>query len=188
MWSEDVERRCVRDDQFGYWLKVGTRKITSLGNRKEGLNQVSATNLSMRGTGVKVSIGQRGEDREASAILKVRAEVQGELSNSGDKRVLRLGKTVDIGGVDACIGEGGIQQQHTSREAISEGGEGCRVSSSCLLVDMMHMKGEESVRKEIVTFGPITQAERMEVNTLPVATRLPLLECTNTRPGIGKEE
>lgn len=109
--GEDVERGCVRNDQFGYWLKAGSRKIASLGNRKEGMKPVNTPYLSMRGTGEEVSIGQEGELRGGSAILQEGDGVRGKQdSTRGDERVLGLDKSVEVRGVDVSIGEGGYTE------------------------------------------------------------------------------
>lgn len=50
------------------------------------------------------------------------------------------------------------------------------------------MEGEKCVRHEIVIIGSLIQAERLDDNAVPAATRIPLQGCTNTRPGIDEKE
>lgn len=82
---------------------------------------------------------------------------------------------------------GGIQKHNSSMEAISGGSEGCRVSLSCQSPNKMHIEDVRSAGVGIMNFDQITQAAGMRINASPAVTRIPFLECTNTKPGISKE-
>lgn len=132
-----MECGCVKNDQFGYCLKAGPRKLAGLGIRKEGMNKMSATHMKVKGTGQEVSIGQEGEVSGGSTILKDGSEVRGEpVSTRGDEKVVRAAKTVEVGESAVIIGEGGIPQHNSSREVNSGHSEGCRAHYSCQRPDM----------------------------------------------------